>query len=849
MAEVTASASFRIDLVNLCLWRSSATGSDGRLDLPPKTFDVLRYLAENAGRLVTHDELLGALWGNVHVQPEVLKSHILAIRNALGDKAASPRFIETQRGRGYRFIGEMAGIGSTGGAIDASSLPETNLRRYLTDVIGRQAELAELQKCLNDCRVITLVGPGGVGKTRLAVEFGWRALPDFPGGVWLIDLAPLSDPAQILTAVATVLHLDASTAEAAVRAIAATLLRRRSLMIFDNCEHLAGAAADLIEALLTGVSGMSVVATSQQALHLDAEQLFLVRPLPVPPEDAVAIGGFAAVDLFVERANRADHLFKLGPDNEAGVAEICRRVDGLPLALEMAAARLRMLGVEGLRDGLDHRLELLKSAQHTDTMRHRSLRAMVEWSHGLLDPQERHLFRCLTVFPGSFTLEAAAAVDGGTDRWTTVDALDRLVDKSLIAIEDGNPPRYRLLETIRLFAGEGLRESGDSDEVSERHARHFVEVFDRAYVVWETTPDEDWIALYRPEIDNLRAALEWALAEPARRVIALALGASGLRLFHVLSFAAEGLRYFERLVLLIDQDTLPSLAAGVLAQSYCYVRDMPGPTVLAHAEQSVAIYRELGDRMKLGEALKRVGFVCLRQGRLEQARSVHAEASALIGRSNLLKLRMLLYEKLGADALEAGQIALARTYVTQMLDMTRALGSRHAARANSFLSLVEHMEGNIDRAIETGRVAVHEARAVSGILLAYTLVNLADYLLARGDAGEARDCLEEAFARFAEAGSHTSTDLEVWAALACQEGRLADGARLIGFADAERVRAARMRQITEARFYSELSRRLEAGLPAAALVSLREEGASWTKPEAIEFVRSRLLSPGSGGGY
>jgi tetratricopeptide (TPR) repeat protein len=240
----------------------------------------------------------------------------------------------------------------------------------------------------------------------------------------------------------------------------------------------------------------------------------------------------------------------------------------------------------------------------------------------------------------------------------------------------------------------------------------------------------------------------------------------------------------------------------------------------------------------------------MRQGRLEQARTVHAAALALIGRSNLLKLRMLLYEKLGADALEAGQIALARTYVTQMLDMTRALGSRHAARANSLLSLVEYIEGDIDRAIEIGRAAVREARAVSGILLAYPLGNLADYLLVRGDAGdagEARTCLEEAFARFTQAGSHTPTDLELWAGLACQEGRLADAARLIGFVDAERVRAARPRQMTEERFFDDLSRQLAAGLPAAELADLRAEGANWTKPEAIEFVGSRLLSPGSGG--
>jgi predicted ATPase/DNA-binding winged helix-turn-helix (wHTH) protein len=845
MAEVTESALFRIDLVNLCLWRRSATGGDERLDLPPKTFDVLRYLVENAGRLVTHDELLTALWRDVHVQPEVLKSYILAIRNALGDKSASPRFIETQRGRGYRFIGEMKGIASTGGTVDASPSLETNLRQYLTGVIGRQAELAELQTCLDDRRMITLIGPGGVGKTRLAVELGRRVLPDFPGGVWLIDLAPLSDPAQVVTAVATVLRLDASTAEAAARAIAATLLRRRSLMIFDNCEHLASAASDVIEALLTGVPGLSVVATSQQALHLDAEQLYLVQPLSVPPEGTVAIGGFGAVDLFVERANRADRLFQLGPANEAGIAEICRRLDGLPLALEMAAARLRMLGVEGLREGLDHRLKLLKGPQHADEMRHRSLRAMVEWSHGLLDPEERHLFHCLAAFPASFTLEAAVAVDGGADRWTILDALDRLVDKSLVAIEGDDPPRYRLLETIRLLAIEGLRESGESDAVTERHARHFVNILDRAYAAWETTPDEDWVALYRPEIDNLRAALRWALGASERRAVALALGASGLLLFHALSSVAEGLWYFDRLVPLIDEDTPPSLAAGLLGQAYFYFRDMPEPAALAHLERATSLYRELDDRINLGSAVMRVGFLLTRQGRFEQAKSVLAEASELIVRSNRSKLLMALYEAIGLNALKSDQIAEGRTCFTQLLNITRTLKFRYAARAIGFLALLEYSAGDLDRAIELGREAVREARTTPGVLLGYQLTNLAAYLLARDNPGEARGFLEEAFACCVAAGSHPPYDLQVWAVLSGLEGRLADAARLIGFVDAERVRTGQLRQKTEERLYGELSRRLEAGLPAAELAALKEEGANWTKPEAVEFVRGRLLPPGS----
>ena len=298
-----------------------------------------------------------------------------------------------------------------------------------------------------------------------------------------------------------------------------------------------------------------------------------------------------------------------------------------------------------------------------------------------------------------------------------------------------------------------------------------------------------------------------------------------------------------------DQDTPPPITAGLLTCAYYYFRDMPEPTLLTYLERAASLYRELDDRINLGAALTLVGHSYARQGRFERAKAVLAEASELIERSNLPKLRMNLYQVIGISAMQTGQIAEARTYFAQLLSITRALKSRYAARATTLLGLLEYSAGDVDRAIEIGREAVCEARSVSGLILGLALGNLGSYLLARENPGEARGFLEEAFAHFVAAGSRNPAELQIWAVLGGLEGRLAEAARLIGFVDAERVRTGQVRQRTEERLYRELSRRLEAGLPAATLASLKEEGASWTMPEAIAFVWSRLLSPGSGGAH
>ena len=353
-----------------------------------------------------------------------------ALRKALGDGESGIRYVSTIQGRGYRFIAPVSHSKTSAlqkaapplrlvgrdhpvrktserlsAAASETTEPDTNLPQRLAAVIGRAAELAELQESIGRNRLVTLVGTDGIGKTRLAVELGWLSTGLFADGVWLIDLAPVTDPAVVTSATATVLGVALRDAEAPVQAIAAAIGKQRWLLIFDNCEHLIAAAAELIEALLERVPGLSVLATSQEILHVAAEQIYRLNPLALPPAagSVAKIAGFGAVALFVERARAADRRFVLDAGNAAGVAEICRRLDGIPLALEMAAARLPLLGIEGLRARLDERLFMLTTGAHTAETRHRTLRNMVEWSLGLLDPADQRVFRRLAVFAGSFS--------------------------------------------------------------------------------------------------------------------------------------------------------------------------------------------------------------------------------------------------------------------------------------------------------------------------------------------------------------------------------------------------------------------------------------------------------------
>lgn len=491
--------------------------------LQPRYFAVLVYLARSGGRLVGKDELLDAVWGHRHVSDSVLKVAINAVRAALGDDPKAPRHVETVPRRGYRFLGVQAADPVSAPAPTATPVVTPNapgnLPPPMPGLIGREADAQRLRAALAAHRLVTLHGPGGVGKTRLALS---AASLDAPSdGVWLLRLDALGADASLPGPVARLLGLG-SGAEASPQALARALGALQLRLVIDNAEHLQPAVAELAAALLAGAPGVGLLVTSQVPLHVAGEQVLPLAPLALPVDgaDAPGAGGepAAALQLLLQRVRQQQPDIAFDAAAHADAAAICRALDGLPLALELAAARVPLLGWRGVRsrlaERLGERLSLLTRGAADATGRHRTLRAALAWTHGLLAPAEQQVLVALSVFAGSFTIEAAVAVAGPDDPDAVLDVLDTLRDRSLL-VRAGETavPRWRLYDSVRSFAAELLAAS--AGEVQRRFVRHLVDVFDAAEADFASSPQRPWLARWAPEVDNLQAALQIALGDPS----------------------------------------------------------------------------------------------------------------------------------------------------------------------------------------------------------------------------------------------------------------------------------------------------------------------------------------------
>jgi predicted ATPase/DNA-binding winged helix-turn-helix (wHTH) protein len=529
---------FRLDTANQCLWRGDGTAEE-RILLAPKAFDVLRYLVEHPGRLVTHDELLKALWPKTFVQPEVLKSHIASIRAVLGDVARRPRFIETLSRRGYRFIAPVTEAGPGPAPSRTTNLPEA-----VSKLIDRETELGQITAMVIEQRLVSLVGAGGIGKTRLALEVARHLLPRFPDGVFVAELGPLSRPELVPATVASALGLTQVAHTLSEEGVAGAVGTRKLLLVIDNCEHLIEAAAGMAEALLRASPGVSLLATSREALRVSGEYVYRVPSLDVPGEDTQDVEDvfrYAAVRLFVSRAHAVEPRYVAGGPVAAATVAICRRLDGIPLAIELAATRIAGFGVAGVAARLDDRFRLLTGGRRT-LPRHQTMRATLDWSYELLSESERVVLRRLGVFVGAFTLDAASAVAASVDIPTSevTDAVADLVGKSLLSTDVGGTSlHYRLLETTRAYAREKLNESAEFDHVARRHAEYLRDLFQHAEAELETRPTAEWLPAYRPHIDDLRAALDWAFSPSGDVGVGMALTAAAVPLWAHLSLWTE----------------------------------------------------------------------------------------------------------------------------------------------------------------------------------------------------------------------------------------------------------------------------------------------------------------------
>ena len=517
--------------------------ADGRpVELGGRAFDTLVALVDGRGTVLSKDRLLRRVWPDRVVEENNLEIQISTLRKVLG---ADRHLIRTVVGRGYQFTGDIRGPGP---AVVGASVPiqATNLPAPVSELIGREAEIRDVLRLVTAHRLVTLTGAGGIGKTRLGLEIARQLLPTFPDGVSLTDLAPVSDGALVPVTAAAALNLTLVAAAVSPEGIASAISTKRLLLVLDNCEHLVDPSARMVQALLRGSPGVSLLVTSREPLRVEGEYIYRVPPLAMPPEGTDMdedVFRYDAVRLFLTRARAAEPRFTPDAPIAPALAAISRRLDGIPLAIELAAACVPSFGVEGIAARLDDRFTLLTRGNRTALPRHQTLRATLDWSCELLSEHERVVLRRLAVFAGAFALEAASAVaasGGDVSAGGVEHALAGLVTRSLVSANvSGAVPYYRLLETTRAYALERLRESGEFGALARRHAEYQCTLCERTELEWGTRPPVDWLAVYGHQIDNVRLALDWAFSPSGDAGIGMTLAVAAVPLWLHLSLVTE----------------------------------------------------------------------------------------------------------------------------------------------------------------------------------------------------------------------------------------------------------------------------------------------------------------------
>ena len=525
---------------------------DGKpLRLGSRALDILTALVESAGETIHKDRLIARTWPDTVVDEGALRVHVAALRKALGDGRAGRRIIANNPGRGYTFVAPVTrehphpAATAPDGATAASNLPVP-----LTRIVGRDDIIAALAAQLAQRRLLTIVGPGGIGKTTVAVAVAEAISASYPNGAWFVGLASLPDPSLVPSALSTSLGIPLSGANP-VSGLAAWLRDKQALIVLDNCEHVIGAVAPLVEAVLKAAPRVHILVTSREPLRAEGEWLHRLASLELPAgsSDLTAAEAlqYSAVQLFNERAMAAVDGFNIDDTHVSAVLEICRRLDGVPLALELAAARIDVFGVRELADHLDDRFRVLTSGRRTALPRHQTLGATLDWSYQLLSEAERMVLRRLAVFAGDFPLEAAVAVVADIASSEIVDHIGSLVAKSLVAADlRGELPRYRLLDTTRLYSREKLKSSGEFQQAARRHAEYYCALFAPAEVESESRPQAEWLAIYGRHLDNVRAGLDWAFSPEGDSQIGVALTVAVVPLWVQLSLLGECRERVER---------------------------------------------------------------------------------------------------------------------------------------------------------------------------------------------------------------------------------------------------------------------------------------------------------------
>jgi non-specific serine/threonine protein kinase len=900
---------FLLDLSAGGLFRLDRDGKLVAITLGSRALDLLDVLVRRHGDLVSKQTIIEAVWAGIAVEEHNLTVQISALRRVLDEGRSEGSAIQTVQGRGYRFVvpvshndqsprapeagddrvrGEpeeaqiaaaaraaLSPVPGTSCRLSAPRVPlepapayNGNLPQLAHALIGRERDVAEIEALLPRHRLVTLVGAPGVGKTSLSLLVGADLMSRFPDGARLVELAPLDRTELVGEAVAAVFGLPVHGERPAADAIAALLRSRRVLLILDNCEHVIAAAARLADALLKTCPGVFLLATSREALSVAGEHAYPVPLLDVPPRSksltAAKAAGHSAVRLFVERAAAALGRFSLTEETTPIVAEICRRLDGIPLAIELAAPRLKVLKPEALLARLDDQLHLLTTGNRTAVPRQQTLRAAIEWSYALLSESEQAMLRRLGIFAGSFTLEAVVAVATGAlvEEAEVFDVLAGLVDKSLVVSLVGvGENRYRLLESTRAFALEKLGASGDGAAMRRRHAECFRDVFARAEAGVAGRTKDEWLAAYGPDVDNLRAALDWAFSLDGDAALGVELTALAMDFWIALSLLREccdwGLKAVASLGAEQATRTEMMLQSG-LGKALTYSRGMQQDAEgvitraltlaesLGEAEYQfrntyalwlfalrVVDYRQCLSLSKALEALAEVmndawatAIANFAFGQIRYYLGEHAAAAAHLGHARAVYPRALR----GGDPIRMGADLLTCSACYQ---------------AVTFWSL-----GLADKAYQTGREAIAEARSVNhAVSLCTALAAPSSILLVKmGYLEEAARCIDELID---QSEQHSLTPFYAFGL--CSKGGLIAARGDAG--EAERLLRLGLQRsrdvgylLFDAFFQGELAAvlatagRIDAGLAEidAALAYAERSESLWCMPELLR-IKGELL--------
>ena len=513
------------------------------LPLGGRALDILIHLAERPGEVIAKQELIDHVWSDVTVEEGSLRVHVAAIRKALGDGQFGNRYIANVKARGYSFVGSVAGIDVS--AENDAGRQLARLPARPRRMVGRDLVLSEVKDNLRAERFVTLLGPGGIGKTTIAVAAGHATAEEFGGEVYFADLGSLADPDLVVRAIGTSLGLVLKSNDESTELV--DLIRsKRLLIILDSCEHVIKAVASVAEQLFQGAEQVHLLATSRELLRVEGEHCCRILPLDSPPAESEqtvdAVLRYPAVQLFVERVAARGSNFVLTDSEAPFVAEMCRRLDGVPLAIELAAGPVAALGVRSTVARLVSRLELPKLGHRTAVPRHQTLKATLDWSYDLLSEVERIVFRRIARFVEHFSLEGARHVAGeqGSDDGEIFDAIAGLVEKSLIATRlDQGEPQYRLLDTTRAYAIGKLEKHGEFDPISLRHAEYVARQLESQRETLSGLPRVERVAAYSRQLSNVRSALEWSFGPHGNDEIATRLAAASTHLFMELSLLIE----------------------------------------------------------------------------------------------------------------------------------------------------------------------------------------------------------------------------------------------------------------------------------------------------------------------